>query len=63
MLFTSVLGAGMTLAASGVAQKVLSSKGKEGMASTLDVMTKGGALVYLSHFLYTFASTVYVMFL
>lgn len=63
MLFTSVAGVGLTLVASGVAQNALYKKGKAELAETLDIMTKGSALLYAAYFLWKLlqVSTAFLM--
>lgn len=63
MLFTSVAGVGLTLVASGVVQNTLAKKGKVELAETLDIMTKGSALMYAAYFLWQLFQTATTTFL
>lgn len=63
MLFTSVAGVGLTLVASGVAQSTLVKKGKQDLADSLDLMTKGAVLTYSLYFLYNLMHLATVTFL
>lgn len=63
MLFTSVAGVGLTLVASGVAQSTLIKKGKQNLADTLDVVTKGSVLLYAVYYIWTLMEVATSVFL
>lgn len=63
MLFTSVAGVGLTLVASGVAQSQLVKKGKQELADTLDLVTKGSVLMYAVYYVWQLASVMTSVFL
>lgn len=63
MLFSTMVGVGVTLSVSSVAQSILTNNGKRNLAETLNVLTKLGVLSYAAYFLWNLFQVLVSSFL